>query len=59
MFRTGAGRAAEMLLFVVLTCGGRGLGIGLVRRRLVLGRLLVCLGSIVGWRRQIGSTTLV
>lgn len=59
MFRIGAGRAAEMSLFVVLTCEGRGLGTGSVRRRLELGRLPVCLGSIVGWRRQIGSITLV
>lgn len=48
MFRIGAGRAVEMLLFVVLICEGRGSGIGLVQRRLVLGRPLVCLGSIVG-----------
>lgn len=59
MFRIEVGRAAGMLLFVVLICEGRGPETGLVRRRLVLGRPLICLGLIVGWRRRIGSIILV
>lgn len=58
MLRIGAERVAGMSLFVVLTCEGRGLRIGSVQRRLVLGRLLVCSGLSVGWRKQIGNIIL-
>lgn len=58
MLRRGVGIVAGMLLPAVLICGGRGLGIGSARRRLVLGRPLVCLGLSVGWRRRIGSIIL-
>lgn len=47
------------LFLVVLRCEVVVLLLVLELRRIVLKRLLVCLGWLVGWRRQIGSIILV